>query len=51
MTGAWWADLLIGVAAALVSAWVVLVVALLIARPRGGVLREALRLFPDVLPP
>ena len=41
--------LLIGVAAALLLAWLALVVALVIVRPRGGLLREALRLLPDVL--
>jgi uncharacterized membrane protein YkvA (DUF1232 family) len=30
-------------------AWVALIVALVIARPRGGLLREALRLLPDLL--
>ncbi|MFB9690699.1 YkvA family protein [Amycolatopsis plumensis] len=49
MTGSFWWDLLIGVAAALVVAWAALVVALVIVRPRGGLLREALRLLPDVL--
>ncbi|RSM38848.1 DUF1232 domain-containing protein [Amycolatopsis balhimycina DSM 5908] len=49
MTGSFWGDLLIGVAAALLLAWLVLVVALLVIRPRGGLLREALRLLPDVL--
>lgn len=49
MTGAFWWDLLIGVAAALLLAWLALVVALLVVRPRGGLLREALRLLPDVL--
>lgn len=49
MTGAFWWDLLIGVAAAVVLAWLVLVVVLLIARPRGGLLREAVRVLPDVL--
>jgi uncharacterized membrane protein YkvA (DUF1232 family) len=49
MTGAWWLDLLIGIAAAVVAAWVALMVVLLLARPRGGLLREALRLLPDVL--
>jgi uncharacterized membrane protein YkvA (DUF1232 family) len=33
----------------LLLAWVVLLVALVIARPRGGLLREALRLLPDLL--
>ncbi|WP_037321066.1 YkvA family protein [Amycolatopsis orientalis] len=42
-------DLLIGVGAALLLTWVVLVVVLAIVRPRGGLLREALRLLPDVL--
>ena len=48
MTGSWW-DLLVGVAAALAVTWLALVVTLAIARPRGGLLREALRLLPDVL--
>jgi uncharacterized membrane protein YkvA (DUF1232 family) len=42
-------DVLIGIAAALLLAWLVLIVALLLVRPRGGLLREALRLLPDVL--
>jgi uncharacterized membrane protein YkvA (DUF1232 family) len=46
MTG--W-DLLIGVVTALVVAWLVLVAVLLAVRPRGGLLREAVRLLPDVL--
>ncbi|MFD9701067.1 YkvA family protein [Lentzea sp. NPDC059081] len=49
MTGSFWWDLLIGVATALALTWVVLVVALVVVRPRGGLLREALRLLPDVL--
>jgi uncharacterized membrane protein YkvA (DUF1232 family) len=49
VTGSFWWDLLIGVAAALLLAWLVLVAALLVIRPRGGLLREALRLLPDVL--
>lgn len=40
---------MIGVAAALVVAWVALVIALMIARPRAGLLREAMRILPDVL--
>ena len=42
-------DLLLGVVAGLVLAWLVLAVVLVIARPRGGLLREALRLLPDLL--
>lgn len=49
MTGSFWWDLLLGVAAALLLAWLALIAALLIARPRGGQLREALRVLPDVL--
>ncbi len=49
MTGSFWWDLLIGVVAALAVTWAALVVALVVVRPRGGLLREALRLLPDVL--
>lgn len=49
MTGSWWWDLVIGLAVALLVTWVVLLVALAVVRPRGGLLREALRLLPDVL--
>lgn len=45
----WWWDLLIGLAVGLLLAWVALIVALIIVRPRGGRLREAMRLLPDVL--
>ncbi len=49
MTGSVWWDLLISVVAALLLAWLVLVVVLVAARPRGRLLREALRLLPDGL--
>lgn len=49
MTGSFWIDLLLGIAAALLLAWLILVIVLLVARPRGGLLREALRVLPDVL--
>ena len=49
MTGSFWWDLLIGVAASLVIAWIALVIALAIARPRGGLLQEAVRILPDTL--
>ncbi len=48
MTGTWW-DALIGVGVALAVAWVALVATLLLARPRGALLGEALRMLPDVL--
>jgi uncharacterized membrane protein YkvA (DUF1232 family) len=47
--GSWWIDLLLGVVAGLVLAWLVMFVALVIARPRGRLLREALRVLPDLL--
>lgn len=49
MTGSGWGDLLLGIAAALLLVWLALVVALVVARPRGGLLREAVRILPDVL--
>ncbi|MEU7749716.1 DUF1232 domain-containing protein [Nonomuraea sp. NPDC049158] len=49
MTGWWGWDLLIGIAVALLVTWLALIAALAVLRPRGGLLREALRLLPDVL--
>jgi uncharacterized membrane protein YkvA (DUF1232 family) len=49
VTGSFWWNLLIGVALALLVAWIVLITVLAAARPRGGLLREALRVLPDVL--
>jgi uncharacterized membrane protein YkvA (DUF1232 family) len=49
MTGHLWLDIMISIAAALLIVWLVLVIALAVLRPRGGLLREALRLLPDVL--
>jgi uncharacterized membrane protein YkvA (DUF1232 family) len=39
----------IGLAAGVAAAWLALVVALLVARPKGALLREAIRLLPDTL--
>ena len=47
MTGA--VAVLVGIVAALVVAWLALLVVLLVVRPKGFALREALRLLPDVL--
>ena len=44
-----WADILMGAAVALAAAWAALVVALVAVRPRGALLREAVRLLPDLL--
>ncbi|NUS91292.1 MAG: DUF1232 domain-containing protein [Nocardia sp.] len=49
MTGSFWVNLLIGVVVALALAWVALLIALVTVRPRGGLLREALRILPDAL--
>jgi uncharacterized membrane protein YkvA (DUF1232 family) len=49
VTGVWWWDLLIGLAVAVLVTWLALVLALAAVRPRGGLLREALRLLPDLL--
>jgi len=49
VTGSFWWDVAVGVAAALILAWVALIVALAILRPPGGLLREAVRILPDVL--
>ena len=40
---------MIGVAGALLLAWLALVIALIVVRPKGPLLRESLRLLPDVL--
>ncbi|BBY19435.1 YkvA family protein [Mycolicibacterium litorale] len=42
-------ELVLGVAAALAATWLALVVALIVLRPRHGLLREAVRILPDTL--
>jgi uncharacterized membrane protein YkvA (DUF1232 family) len=49
MTGHAWLDLVIGVIAALLLSWLTLILALAIRRPKGNLLKEALRLLPDLL--
>lgn len=49
MTGHWWLDLLISIVGGLVLVWALLIGTLAVVRPRGGLLREALRLLPDVV--
>ena len=46
---AWWWQTLISIAAALLVAWIALLIALLIAKPGRAQLKEALRLLPDLL--
>ncbi len=40
---------LLGIAVGLLSTWIILVAFLLVARPKGSLLREAMRLLPDTL--
>jgi uncharacterized membrane protein YkvA (DUF1232 family) len=49
VTGNWWLDLLLGITGGIALMWLVLIVALVVFRPRKGMLREALRLLPDLL--
>ena len=44
-----WLDVIISVSAALLLSWLALIVALAICRPKGSLLKEALRLLPDLL--
>jgi uncharacterized membrane protein YkvA (DUF1232 family) len=44
----WW-DFAIGITVALGATWFVLLTALLVLRPRGSLLREAVRVLPDLL--
>ena len=44
-----WRDALVGLGGALVVSWLGLVVALLLVRPKGNILREALRILPDLI--
>ncbi|MFF4761636.1 YkvA family protein [Streptomyces sp. NPDC001292] len=44
----WW-DILIATGAGVLAAWVALLIALLLIRPRGALLSEAVRLLPDLV--
>ena len=44
----WW-QLTIGIAAAILIAWLLLIVALALTRPKGAMLTEALRILPDLM--
>ena len=48
MSGTWW-HVALAVLGGLVAVWLVFVVALVVARPRGGLLRESLRILPDLV--
>jgi uncharacterized membrane protein YkvA (DUF1232 family) len=49
VTGRIWLDAIIGFAAAMLMSWLALVIALAIWRPKGDLLKESLRLLPDLL--
>ncbi|MBZ4324069.1 hypothetical protein [Streptomyces huiliensis] len=42
-------EILLGIGAGLVVCWLVLLIALVVVRPKGALLGEALRLLPDLL--
>lgn len=44
-----WREVLVGAAATVLGAWLALLLALLLARPKGGLLSQSLRLLPDLL--
>ncbi|KPC64001.1 YkvA family protein [Streptomyces chattanoogensis] len=44
----WW-DILIGLGVSLAAVWLALLLALLLIRPKGALLGEAVRLLPDLL--
>ncbi len=44
----WW-DTLIAIGAGLLAAWLALLIALLLIRPKGALLAEAVRLLPDLV--
>jgi uncharacterized membrane protein YkvA (DUF1232 family) len=44
-----WREVLVGVGIALVTCWLLLLVGLLLVRPRGGLLKEAVRVLPDLV--
>ena len=49
MTGHAWLDVIISVTAALALFWLALILAPALRRPKGNLLKEALRLLPDLL--
>ncbi|MFJ9413361.1 YkvA family protein [Streptomyces sp. NPDC101227] len=44
----WW-DIVIAIGAGLLAAWLALLIALLLIRPKGALLAEAVRLLPDLV--
>jgi len=44
-----WRALLLSLGGAIVASWLALILALVVIRPKGNVLRESLRILPDVI--
>ena len=44
-----WRDVLMSLAGAVVASWLALIVALVLIRPKGNLLRESLRILPDLI--
>lgn len=44
-----WLEILIGIAIALAASWTILTIGLLLVRPKGNLLGEAVRILPDLL--
>ena len=44
-----WRDILIAVASAILVSWLGLIVSLLVIRPKGNLLRESMRILPDLI--
>ena len=44
-----WRDVLMSLAGAVVASWLALIVALVVIRPKGNLLRESLRILPDLV--
>lgn len=44
-----WRDLLVPLAGAIVASWLALIVALVVIRPKGNLLRESFRILPDLV--
>jgi len=49
MTGRTWLDVIISLAAALLLSWLALIIALAMRRSKDNLIKEALRLLPDLL--
>lgn len=44
-----WRDLLIALAGAVILTWLAMILALVVVRPKGNLLRESLRIMPDLV--